>query len=559
MYFEPIHKDLVSLFQSSREKYHDRPLLGVKEDSAWRWLTYGEVGDLVDAFRGGLASLGVSRGDRVAVISNNRLEWAVGAQAVYGLGAAYVPMYEAQRDDEWAHILVDSGAKVCLAANGSIRARVQRLANDLPALAHVVDFDGGADDPTSFRALAAKGAAAPAPLVTPAPADLAGIFYTSGTTGSPKGVRLTQSNLAHNVAATVTIAPYNEEDRTLSFLPWSHLFGGCTELHGMILVGASLAICSAPEKLVAYLGEVRPTLLFAPPRVWNRLYDGARKKLASDAKATLGELRERFGGRLRFAISGAAALSADVAAFIEGLGITVLEGYGMTEAGSCATCCTVAKRKLGTVGPPLPGVLIAIDKTVEGTGGNDGEVIIYGHGVMEGYHGLPDETAKTKTPDGGIRSGDLGRLDEDGFLVITGRVKELYKLENGRYVAPAPLEEKITLSPYIAQAMLHGSGRPHNVALLVADTAAIGAWAKENGVPEGALLARPEVRSLIASELDTYCKDFRPYERPQDFLLIDEPFTTQADMLTPTLKLKRRNVMKRYGGALEALYGEGGR
>jgi long-chain acyl-CoA synthetase len=270
-----------------------------------------------------------------------------------------------------------------------------------------------------------------------------------------------------------------------------------------------------------------------------------------------GKVKERFGGKLQFACSGAAALSPDVAEFVDNLGIDVYEGYGMTETSGIASCNQPHARRIGTVGKPLPGVEVKLDHQAPGGDADNGEIIVYGTGVMAGYHNQPEETAKVMTADGGLRTGDLGRFDKDGFLAVTGRVKELYKLQNGKYVAPAPLEEKLTLSPFIAQAMLHGSDKPYNVAVIVPNLQNAQKWAQENGLDASsstAILSSPKMRELIAAELDKYSTDWKSYERIKKFVIADEEFTTANDMLTPTLKVKRRNVLKRYGGDLDKLY-----
>jgi long-chain acyl-CoA synthetase len=577
MTFAPPHENLVTMLRQSIDKFGPRPPFGVRREGAWTWLTYAEVGKLVDDLRGGLASLGVGAKDRVGVISNNRLEWAIGCYATQSLGATYVPMYENQLDKDWKYILEDSGARVVLVGSATTEERVRALLPQLPQLKHVVPFEG--DDETSYRKLLEIGAANPVAPVIPARDDLACIIYTSGTTGNPKGVSLTHWNIATNIAGTVDVVPFTVEDRSLAFLPWAHVMGGSIELGAIWLNGASTAICEDTTKLVDMLPEVQPTILVAVPRIWNRIYDGVQKLIATKPGAIqkmfrgamaagnkerrgealgLGDrmarfmarrliypkIVARFGGRLRYAVSGSAALSKDVAEFVDNLGIVVFEGYGMTECSGVATANTPKARRIGSVGKPIPGMKITLDKEAQGA-----------EGVMAGYYSKPEETAATVV-DGALRSGDLGRLDADGFLYITGRVKELYKLENGKYVAPAPLEEKITLSPYIAQALVHGADKPYNVALIVPDFATLKGFAAENGLPSELpdLLKQQRVRELIGGELEKWSGDWKGYERVKKFELLDEEFTTANDMLTPSLKLKRRNVLKKYGPTLESLY-----
>jgi long-chain acyl-CoA synthetase len=589
--FTPQYTNLVKLLQSAVARHADHPLFGVRADDGWKWTSYREFGAMVDRFRGGLASLGVDRGDRVAVIANNRLEWAVAAHAVYSLGASYVPMYEAQLDKDWEYILRDSDAKVCIVATTPIEKRVKHFSWNLPALTHVVNFEGAATDPDSYAALMAYGASHPTKTVVPDDSDIACFIYTSGTTGNPKGVRLSHFNLASNVSALLTDIDFQSGDRGVSFLPWAHVYGGCVELHSMIGAGCSTAICGDPTKLPQYLPEVKPTVLCAVPRVWNRIYDGVQKQMESKPaavqwlfktameaknkkrrnqaptivesvalkaaeKVIFPKIRAAFGGNLRYACSGAAALSRDVAEFIDNLGVEVYEGYGMTEGSGVTTANPRGKARLGSVGKPIPGVRIEIDKTVLGAGPDEGEIVLYGNGVMRGYHNLDEVTRQTMTDDGGLRTGDLGRLDADGYLYITGRVKELYKLENGKYVAPVPLEEKLTLSPYVLQCVVYGSDRPHNTALIIPDMPALRAWAKGEGIEcdDEALLTHTKVRTLLEGEVNKYSKDFKGFERIKDFVIDTEELSLQNGLLTPTLKVRRNRVVAKYGPVFDSLY-----
>jgi long-chain acyl-CoA synthetase len=276
-------------------------------------------------------------------------------------------------------------------------------------------------------------------------------------------------------------------------------------------------------------------------------------------KVVFSKVRARFGGRLKYAFSGAAAISREVAEFIDNLGITVYEGYGLTETSPIATANYPGYRKIGTVGRPIPGTRVVIDRSETGDP-KQGEIVVYGHNVMMGYYNLPDENAKVFTADGGFKTGDMGVLDEQGYVWITGRIKEQYKLENGKYVVPVPIEQALQLSPFIVNVMLHGQNKPFNVAIIVPDMDSLKKWATEKGldttsIPE--LLKRDEVKQLYREQINEFCKDAaKGYEKPQRFLLISEDFSTANDMLTPSLKLKRRNVLKKFGEAVEELYRE---
>ena len=587
--FNPKYGDLVTMFRDSVERYADRPLYGVRKPDGWTWYTYKQAGEMVDAFRAALARLGVERGDRVACVSNNRLEWVIASYAVQSLGATWVPMYENQLPKEQKYILIDSGAKVCLAGSAVAEKAVRALQSEVPGLKEVIGFSDESEG--GFWKRLEAGKAHPVPPIHPDGKDVCCIIYTSGTTGSPKGVRLKHEGLAKGIEAAKLVIPFAADDRSVSFLPWAHVFGQL-ELNTLMSIGASIAICESADKLLELIAEVKPTMLVAVPRVWNRIHGVVLKSIAAQPaplrwifdramraanqerrgeragvlgkaalaiarKAIFAKVIARFGGRLKYAVSGAAALSREVAEFVDTLGINVFEGYAMTETGGVGTINSPTAKRIGSVGKPVPGLRIELDQSAIGSDAGQGEIVMVGHSVMEGYHNHPDETRSALTPEGGLRTGDLGRLDADGFLYITGRVKELYKLENGKYIAPAPLEEQITLSPYIAQAMMYGSNRPYNVALLVPDVAALRDWARANQVPDDdvvRLLQDERVKQLIAGELEKHSTEWKSFERIRNFALLSEEFSTTNDMLTPTLKLKRRNILKRYQDRIDSLY-----
>ncbi|WNG40778.1 long-chain fatty acid--CoA ligase [Archangium violaceum] len=592
----PKFETLVDIFLQSTAHYGPRNLFGEKKNGQWTWMTYARFGQMVDDLRGGLAQLGVMPGDRVAVISNNRHEWAVGAYACATMGAAYVPMYEQQQDKEWKYILNDCGAKVVFAATDAIAAKLNALRPELPKLEQIIRYTGTEHETDSFACLLRRGAETPVPVTTPKGSDLCSLIYTSGTTGNPKGVMLSHSNIARNVAAIHEIFPMTEDDCSLAFLPWAHVFGQTVELHGLFSMGASMGIAEAVDKIIDNLSEVRPTLLFSVPRIFNRIYDGLQKRMAAESpvkrllftrglevakqrrelsekkqssvlldlqhaffdKVVFSKVRARFGGRMKYAFSGGAAIAREVAEFIDNLGITVYEGYGLTETSPIATANFPQNRKIGSVGKALPGTRVEIDRSETGDP-KQGEIVVHGHNVMLGYYNMPEENAKAFTGDGGYKTGDMGYLDDDGFLWITGRIKEQYKLENGKYVVPVPIEQALQLSPFITNVMLHGQNKPFNVAVIVPDMESLKKWATEKGldtssIPE--LLKRAEVQQLYREQIAEYTKSVKGYEKPQRFLLISEDFSVANDMLTASLKLKRRSVLKKYGEAVEELYRE---
>ncbi len=587
-------ENLVEMFERSAKAYGPRELFGTKKNGQWVWTTYAETGKLVEDFRGGLASLGVTKGDRICLISNNRVEWAVIAYAAMGLGAALVPMYEAQLPKEWGFIAHDCSAVMVIAATAEIYEKCKEPLEKAPTVKNIVGLALPKSDPLSFEALLEAGAKTPVPSIQPAVTDTACFIYTSGTTGNPKGVIMSHGNIISNVNAVQGMLPLGGDDRSLSFLPWAHSFGHTVELHCMLSRGASIAICEAVDKIIPNLAEVKPTVLVSVPRIFNKIYDGVNKQmtekpavvrslfhaglrastrqkkgldlslvekltLAVADKVVFGKIRDKFGGRLKYAFSGGSALSKDVAEFIDALGITVYEGYGLTETSPIATANRPGAHRIGSVGQAIPGVKIVLDKS-KADDGKQGEIIVYGPNVMVGYHNRDQENKEVFTEDGGFRTGDLGVLDDDGFLYITGRIKEQYKLENGKYVAPAPLEEQLKLSPFIINAMVYGDNRLFNVALIVADTDAVKKWAADNGVsadsPEK-LVENGRVREMLQAEVEKASQSFKGFERIKKIAVTAEDFTTQNGMLTPSLKVKRRVVWAKYQPQIEALYAEG--
>jgi len=584
---------LVDLFERSVRLYAGRELFGTKKNGTWTWITYAEMGKLVDDFRGGLASLGIKRGDNVAIVSNNRVEWAVAAYACYGLGAALVPMYEAQLAKEWAFIANDCSAVALIAATEEIYKKALELPEKAPSLKHIIGLERPKSDPTSYAALLDAGAKSPVPAIKPTPADTACLIYTSGTTGNPKGVILSHGNIASNISAVHEILPIEGEDRSLSFLPWAHSFGHTCELHALLSLGGSMAIAEAVDKIIPNLAEVRPTMLVSVPRIFNRIYDGVNKQIAGKPKPiqklfkagiaaatkrrkggslslvekaqlaladklVFSKIRGKFGGRMKYAFSGGAALSREVAEFIDALGVTVYEGYGLTETSPIATANRPGTHRIGSVGKAIPHVKIVIDRSETGDP-KQGEIVIHGPNIMQGYHNRDDENRAVFTPDRGFRTGDLGYLDDDGFLYITGRIKEQYKLENGKYVSPAPLEEQLKISPYILNAMVYGDNRLYNVALVVVDAEAVKQWAQGEGLSfkdDAELCGSPRVKSLIMAEVEKYSTEWKGFEKLKTVTLTTEDFTTANDLLTPSLKLKRRVAWQRYGAQIEALYAE---
>lgn len=587
--------NLVALFENSVEKFADNPLFGTKNASGeYEWVTYAQVGRRVDNLRGGLARAGIQKGDAVGIIANNRTEWAICAFAAYGLGARYIPMYENELPRIWQYIINDGNIRMLFVSSPKILADVTGLKDKMPGLEKVFLIDGQGED--SMDSLERIGEAHPAPAVHPDPHDIAVLIYTSGTTGNPKGVLLSHGNFTSNVhAAGLYFPDLGPHSRSLCILPWAHSFGQTAELYNGIRVGGSMGFMGDVTTLADDMGKVRPAYLVAVPRVFNKIYDGLRikmndaggvakllfnmgvesarqrRKLAAEGRSSVTanlkfkladrivfqKIRDRFGGRLNYAITGSATMNIEIGHFFSDIGIPVYDCYGLTETTPAVTMNCPGAHRPGSVGRPIDQVRVEIDKLFLDEGADDGEIIVYGPNVMQGYNNKPDATREVMTTDGGFRTGDRGRLDEDGFLFITGRIKEQYKLENGKYVFPAALEEEIKLLPWVENAMVYGDGRPYNVCMIVPDFAVLGKYARENQLPEepAKLVADTAVQEMIAGEITAFLKGkFGGYEIPKKFVLLQEDFSLENGTLTQTMKLKRLSVLEQYQDQLQNLY-----
>jgi long-chain acyl-CoA synthetase len=435
--------NLIELCDRTCREHGTRPLFGVKIDGSWWWVAYAEFLPLVDAFRGGLASLGVAAGDAVGIVAGNRFEWAVACYGTLGCGAAFVPISEGQTEQEWHFILADCGARVVIGATDAITAKLRHVQPAIPTLAHVVGLELPVTDPRSYAALLDVGRRHPVPARSAAPGDPASIIYVPGTPGAPKGVVLSHGNILSIVEAMHELFALSPDTRSLALLPWAQAFGQICELHTLLAIGGSTAINDDQRNVAANMAAVQPTVLFAMPALLNQLYHIIRSQVASRfgiAQRFLGtriaesaggllarrlqeRIRQRLGGRLRFVVCGGQTLAQQVSDRFEGLGITIYEGYGTPETGSLAAANSPGRRRAGSVGKAIPLVAVEIDRDVTGDALR-GEVIVRGPNVMQGYYNRAGESAAVRTADGGLRTGDIGYLDGDGYLIITGRLGE---------------------------------------------------------------------------------------------------------------------------------------
>ena len=591
------YKDLCELYESSVKRFANRPLFGVRESRGWHWLSYRDFASRVDTLRAALIQGGLARGDRVALIAPNGTDWATIAFATYTAGGVLVPIYPFQRYDDWLDTLRDAAPRFVFTHNIEAASAVHGWRADLdPNLTVVCTSHRRITGAISLDELTERALWEGRSIVQPLPSDLCSLIYTSGTMGKPKGVELTHANIAANLNSLRQIFPVTPDDRSLAYLPWAHAFGQVVELYGMFSMGASLALAPSEEDIMKSLLEVQPTLLFSVPKLFNRIYDTLQERIqergtvarrlfedgldnarirrrvraAGKARGTVElkaklydrfvfqPVREQFGGKVRYAVCGGAALAPEVAEFVDSLGITLYEGYGLTECSPIVSANWPGARKLGSVGKPLPQVRVLIDHEV-GPTTRDGEIVVYGPNVTRSYHNAPEDSAQALTPDGGLRTGDLGYIDKDGFLHITGRIKEQFKLDNGRYVVPTPLEAELRSSKYIRSAMVYGDGRPYNIALIVPDLDAVRAWAAEHQVRAydiPSLLCHPEIQKLYAQDIERCSESFREFERVRAFVLLERDFSIEDGTLTHTQKIRRREVTMRYERMIDELYGK---
>ncbi|HKA68510.1 MAG TPA: long-chain fatty acid--CoA ligase [Actinomycetes bacterium] len=564
----------------------------------WVSMTWRETGEQVTEWAAGLLALGIQPEQRVAIISNTRVDWILADCAIMCAGAATTTVYPTTPAPDVAYIVRDSGSKIAFAEDDEQVAKLREHRAELPELGKVITFDGTADGDwvIGVDALAKLGrellqanpAAVDDAIAAVNPESLATLIYTSGTTGRPKGVRLTHDCWTYEGAAIQQLDMLHEDDVQYLWLPLSHSFGKVLEA-AQLAIGFSSAVDGRIPKLIENLAVVKPTFMAAAPRIFEKVHarvvttveeEGgvkltifnwavgvgkqvstleqqgrspsgvlAAKHRVAD-KLVFGKLRDRFGGNLRFLISGSAPLSRDIAEWFHGAGIVIAEGYGLTETSAGTFVNRPPKVKFGTVGPPMPGTEVRIAE--------DGEVLLRGPGNMRGYHNLPEETAATLDADGWLHTGDIGELDEDGFLRITDRKKDLIKTSGGKYVAPQNIETQFkAVCPYVSHMVVHGDGRNYCTALIAVDPEAIVPWAEQHGLGDlgyAELVKRPELREMLAQHVKELNEGLPRWETIKEFAILPADLTIEAGELTPSLKMKRRVVEQKYRPLLDGMY-----
>jgi long-chain acyl-CoA synthetase len=590
---------LVELFRHAVSR--ERNLLNYKKDGHWRRVSSRELESQVREVAMGLHALDVKVGDRVGILSENRVEWTLADLGVINCGALDAPIYATQSPKQVAYILNDAGVEVLFISNQAQYDRVRDALVNCPKLRVIISFDpivAPAASVMSFDDLLARGRAADheepglyetmREIVTPE--SLATLIYTSGTTGDPKGVMLTHANLVSNTLANFQNSELKEGEVALTFLPFSHILERTT-IYMYLYAGVSVHYAESVETVARDMVEVRPHFMTSVPRLFEKVQARAMEKAeekgerraaiarwavdvakqwgkaASEGRnagvvlnlkhkvadaLVYSKLREALGGRVRALVSGGAPLAPELAWFFYGAGLPIYQGYGLTESSPVIACNTPRANRLGSVGKPIPGVSVRIAE--------DGEILASGPNVMRGYYNRPAETREALETDAEgriwLRTGDVGHLDADGYLFITDRKKDLIKTSGGKYVAPQPIENAIKRSQYVNQVVVIGDGRKFPAALIVPQMEALRSYARRQGivVEESELIKRQEIIDLIEKEVESLTADLSQYEKIKAVLLLPRELTIEGGELTPTLKVKRRVVVEMNKGQIDRLY-----
>ncbi len=589
------------MVQNTIQQYGSKTALSHKVDKKYQDISYATLAERIKDFCLGLTELGLQKGDRVALLSENRPEWAITDLATLAGGGVTVPMFSTLTSAQVEYIVRDSGAKIlCVSSERQLQKIKDWDANVPTNLQHTVIFDDLQDDSVrTFDQVCELGQQVEngdqvyqQASEAVEPDDLASIIYTSGTTGDPKGAMLTHSNFMSNAQAATEIVSITPDDVFLSFLPLSHVFERMGGHYLPLSGGATIAYAESLFTIRQDMQEVRPTIMMSVPRLYEGMHEriirsvkegsstkqkifhwsvgvGAKVSQAIQRrrkpnpvlslkasianKLVFQKLKAVTGGRLRFFVSGGAPLSKAIAEFFHAAGILILEGYGLTETSPVISVNQPDRWKFGTVGPIVPGVEVKIAE--------DGEILSRGPHIMQGYFNKPSDTAEAIDADGWFHTGDIGEIDAEGFLTITDRKKNILVLSNGKNVAPQPIENQLKQSPYISEIMLLGDQRSTVSALIVPSFDELKEYTEAQQLEAEdipALLQTQEVQRLIRSEINQYSADFADFERVRRFTLMAEEFSEKSGEMTPTLKLKRSVVMENHKAAIDQMYGDDG-
>lgn len=568
------------------------------QDHAWESVTWQQVGERVSNLAAGLISLGIEPEDRVALASATRYEWVLVDFAVMCAGAATTTVYPTTNATDVAYIVANSGSRVVVAENQTQLDKLLEHRAELPDVSKVVLIDGNGDghwvisladlEQLGKQLLADSPHAIGERVAAVGPGQLASLIYTSGTTGRPKGVRLTHGAWTYTAAAIDALGILGPDDMNFLWLPLAHAFGKVM-LALPLQIGFPTAVDGRVERIIDNLATLRPTIMGAAPRIFEKAHARIEETAAAQGRLTkmvfdwairvglkvsqarqagkkpslpsllaykvadrlvFATIRERFGGRLRFFVSAAAALDRDVAQWFDAVGIVVLEGYGLTETAAASFINRPNAYRFGTVGWPFPATDVKI--------ADDGEILLRGLGLMTAYHDLPEATAEALDADGWFHTGDIGEIDAEGFLRITDRKKDMFKTSQGKYVAPSGIDARFKgLCPYVSELVVYGEGKPYCVALVSLDTEAITEWADKHGLAGKSFteIARDDkTRQLIAGYVDALNAELNRWEQIKKFTIADRELSIESGDLTPSMKLRRKVVVEKFADRLAALY-----
>jgi long-chain acyl-CoA synthetase len=580
--------DLLSL---AVERYGERTALKVKRDGVWHDLTFAEVGEIADEISLGLIDLGIAAGDRVSILCRTRPEWTYADWGAIQTGAVVVPIYQTNSPEECEWVLGDSDAIAVVVENAAELAKVVQIRDRLPHLRHVIVIDPAEvdelHDAISLEDLRARGrqrdrAELTARYEAVEPEDPFTFIYTSGTTGPPKGCVLTHGNYRAMLDMVEQSGGLLEEELTYLYLPLAHSYALLIQLLSYDVGGAIAYWSNDPLQIIVELNDVHPTNLPSVPRIFEKIYTlvtGNYPREQIDRAAKVGvtvrhlqlrgqpvpddlqaafdraeeelfsKVRGAFGGRVRQAVSGAAPIAREILEFFYACGVPVFEGYGMTETSTAATFQTAEEHKFGTVGKPFPGIEL---RTAD-----DGELLIRGANVFAGYHKRADASFGA-IRDGWLHTGDLGSIDDEGFLTITGRKKDIIITAGGKNLTPANIENDMKQSRWVSQAVMHGDRRPYPVMLLTLDAEVVVPWAQQQGLPDDvpSLSREPQLLELIQAELDAANAKYAQVEQVKRFVVLPHDLSQETGELTPTLKIKRAVVNEKYAEQFDSLYDE---
>ena len=591
---------LNKLFFDAIEKFNKPDALQYKKDGTYVPISSREVADRVRQVALGLRDLGVQRGDRVAILSETRPEWAIVDYACLTAGLTDVPVYPTLPAEQIPYIVNDAGAVAIFTSTPEQAAKIAQIRGQLKSIRHVIGFGATRRTGEDFtlEEIRARGARLDAPeraaeyrreALAVKPDDLATLIYTSGTTGEPKGVMLSHDNIYSNVLAAAAAVPFEGRDVSLGFLPLSHIFARMADHYLMLHTGTSIAYAENMDTIAVNLSEVRPSLVLSVPRVFEKLYARvldnaisggavkkniffwargvaerwAREKLAGREprgllaaqygiaqKLVFSKLKARVGGRMRYFVSGGAPLAPEINNFFYAAGLVILEGYGLTETSPVIAVNTPENFRIGTVGKPVAGVEVKIAE--------DGEILTRGPHVMKGYYNKPEATREMIDADRWLHTGDIGVL-EDGFLRITDRKKDIIVTAGGKNIAPQPIENAVKTNKYVSQAVMIGDTRKYPVLLVVPNFEQLEKWAKRANMmwtDRAQLLGITAVRDKLDREVRSTLTGLARFEMPKKIALLEHDFTIERGELTPTLKVKRRVIDRQYKALIDTLYAE---